>query len=328
MKRFFYLVLLLAASTTSTLAQGRITFASYGSGLSCRYALPADHPLGGQYLTAQLSQFRADLFWTPGTSTVGMSATDLTNQCHYFQAFSSVAASAGYFFAGTRYVTNWVSGPIVAQVRVWDTSYGTYSQARQAPLAAWHESPLIVVTPTLIPTPAPYLVGLGNPADYTLVLNPEVPYPFVRTQPQSRRAVAGSTTGFDAEVWGISPFYYEWYLNESPISHTTSGTLQITNVGLADVGNYWFVVTNLYGSATSHVASLEVVTTLDVSAVPAISINGTIGASYRLEYVETFGSVSNWTELATVTLTNTPQVYVDYSAVGHPRRFYRVMVMP
>jgi hypothetical protein len=121
------LILLTGTCALSAYTQGRAIFASDGIGVGARFALPSDHPLGSNLLNGTtFSQFRADLFWTPGTTTVGVLPSSLVNQGMYLQAFSTVGAAAGYFQGGTKTVTGWVSGEIVAQVRVWDTSFGNY----------------------------------------------------------------------------------------------------------------------------------------------------------------------------------------------------------
>lgn len=171
-------VALMAAAVVSASAQGRITFASAGVGVNAKFitsGLNGD-PLGVKSITSADSTIRADMFWAVGTTTVGVTASQLTTQAGFNQAFSSTPAQAGYFTGGVKTVTGWTAGPIVAQVRVWDTAFGSYETAKTAPGAHWGESVLFVITPTLSPTAAPNLVGLGNPATYTLTYNP-VPEP-------------------------------------------------------------------------------------------------------------------------------------------------------
>jgi hypothetical protein len=48
----------------------------------------------------------------------------------------------------------------------------------------------------------------------------------------------------------------------------------------------------------------------------------------RLDYINQFGPIDAWVTLATVTLTNTSQLYFDVSAPGQPRRLYRVVQVP
>lgn len=171
-------VALMAAAVVSASAQGRITFASAGVGVAAKFVtsgLDGD-PLGVKSITSADSTIRADLFWTVGSTTVGVTASQLTTQAGFAQAFSSTVSQAGFFTGGVKTVTGWTTGAIVAQVRVWDTAFGTYDVAKITPGAHWVESALFVITPTLSPTAAPNLVGLGNPATYTLTYNP-VPEP-------------------------------------------------------------------------------------------------------------------------------------------------------
>ena len=63
--------------------------------------------------------------------------------------------------------------------------------------------------------------------------------------------------------------------------------------------------------------------------VPAITLTGAIGSSVRIDYINQFGPIDAWvTNLATVTLTNTSQLYFDTSAIGQPVRLYRTVLLP
>jgi hypothetical protein len=67
---------------------------------------------------------------------------------------------------------------------------------------------------------------------------------------------------------------------------------------------------------------------LAASIAPAISLTGSIGSSVRIDYINAIGPTDAWVTLETVTLTNTPQLYVDVSASGQPRRLYRLVPVP
>lgn len=68
---------------------------------------------------------------------------------------------------------------------------------------------------------------------------------------------------------------------------------------------------------------------LGLNMVPAITLNGAIGSSLRVDYINKYGPVGAWmTNLATVTLTNTSQLYFDVSAIGQPQRLYRLVPGP
>ncbi len=62
--------------------------------------------------------------------------------------------------------------------------------------------------------------------------------------------------------------------------------------------------------------------------VPTITLTGTIGDSLRLDCINQIGPTNAWVNLATVTLTNTTQLYFDVSAIGQPRRLYRIVPPP
>ena len=62
--------------------------------------------------------------------------------------------------------------------------------------------------------------------------------------------------------------------------------------------------------------------------VPAITMTGGIGHSLRVDYINQFGPIDAWVTLATVALTNRPQLYFDTSARGQPARLYRVVPIP
>ena len=67
----------------------------------------------------------------------------------------------------------------------------------------------------------------------------------------------------------------------------------------------------------------------DVHLVPAITLAGAIGSSVRIDYINQFGPIDAWvTNLATVTLTNTSQLYFDTSMIGQPLRLYRIVPVP
>jgi hypothetical protein len=62
--------------------------------------------------------------------------------------------------------------------------------------------------------------------------------------------------------------------------------------------------------------------------VPAITLTGVTGNSVRVDYINQFGPVDAWVSLATLTFTNTPQLYFDTSVIGQPARLYRIIALP
>ena len=59
---------------------------------------------------------------------------------------------------------------------------------------------------------------------------------------------------------------------------------------------------------------------------PGISITGSIGITYRIEYATEFAP-ADWQPLVTNRLDASPFVFIDYSAPPSPRRFYRTLTL-
>jgi hypothetical protein len=89
--------------------------------------------------------------------------------------------------------------------------------------------------------------------------------PGIVTQPTNLTVLVGSNADFAAAAAGSAPLAYQWrtngvkLVNGGNISGATSNVLTLTAVTTNNAGNYTLLVTNLYGSATSSVATLTVV---------------------------------------------------------------------
>jgi hypothetical protein len=67
---------------------------------------------------------------------------------------------------------------------------------------------------------------------------------------------------------------------------------------------------------------------LKLHLVPAITLTGNPGDTWRVDSINQFGPTDAWAALATVTLTNTSEHYFDVAAVGQPPRLYRLVQVP
>ncbi|MFC2111163.1 immunoglobulin domain-containing protein [Bacteroidota bacterium] len=88
---------------------------------------------------------------------------------------------------------------------------------------------------------------------------------FITTQPIAQTACVGASASFSVVI-GVSS-NYQWQKDGTNINGETGTTLTLSNVTLADTGNYSCVFSNAYGSVVSDVVSLTVQTT------PVISLN-------------------------------------------------------
>jgi uncharacterized delta-60 repeat protein len=117
---------------------------------------------------------------------------------------------------------------------------------------------------TLLLTDNGTLFG-GNSTDglirYTLATAPAI-----ATPPTNQTAAPGATVNFTVTATGTAPLGYQWSLNGVAVSGATSATLALTNVQIADAGNYTVTVSNPLGTAISLPASLA-----GSTAAPTIS---------------------------------------------------------
>jgi Immunoglobulin domain len=67
---------------------------------------------------------------------------------------------------------------------------------------------------------------------------------------------------------------------------------------------------------------------LALHMVPGIILTGGIGSSIRLEAINRVGPTDAWFPVATLVLTNTPELYPDVSSIGQPPRLWRVVLSP
>jgi hypothetical protein len=109
--------------------------------------------------------------------------------------------------------------------------------------------------------------------------------PFVTVQPTNQTVGLGSTVTFIVHGGGVTPLTFQWLkngtdltdgtnLDGSAVSNSTSSPLIISNAQTNDDGNYWLVITNIYGSATSSVAVLTVLTSPNFTGITVGGTNG------------------------------------------------------
>jgi hypothetical protein len=175
-------------------------------------------------------------------------------------------------------------------------------------------------------------VSLSN---YTAAL-PEGPA--IATQPDSLTVTNGQTAGLSVMATGTPPLHYQWQLNGAGltdggnIAGSSSAALTLSAAGATNAGSYDVVITNLYGTVTSSVVTLNVVFFFQ-SAAQTSNQNGdavtfswltTPGVSYQVQYTTNLAS-TNWIDLgAAVIATN--GVTTDFDILGpDPQRFYRVV---
>jgi len=96
-----------------------------------------------------------------------------------------------------------------------------------------------------------WVVKLGTPKPPTFT-----------QQPVSQTVMLGSNATFAVTATGFEPLSYQWWKDGANLTGQTATNLVLAGVQFSDAGNYWAVVTDVAGSATSQVATLTVVAPL------------------------------------------------------------------
>ncbi|ACB73602.1 putative Ig domain-containing protein [Opitutus terrae] len=99
-----------------------------------------------------------------------------------------------------------------------------------------------------------------------------VPAPSITQPPANATINVGQTGTFSVVAAGEGPFTYQWRKAGNPITgnaSATTATLTITNVQLADAGDYDVVVTNMGGTTTSSLATFVVYLPPQITSQPA-----------------------------------------------------------
>jgi pectate lyase len=82
--------------------------------------------------------------------------------------------------------------------------------------------------------------------------------PTITTQPASQSANVGDNVVFTVDASGTAPFGYQWQKDGSTIPGATGPSLALSNIQLADAGDYSVEISNNVGIATSDPATLTV----------------------------------------------------------------------
>jgi hypothetical protein len=82
--------------------------------------------------------------------------------------------------------------------------------------------------------------------------------PVIAGQPASTTVGVGGTATFTVTAVGASPLAYQWQRAQTNLPGATGAVLTLTPVTFADAGEYRVIVSNLFGSVTSDVATLTV----------------------------------------------------------------------
>lgn len=153
--------------------------------------------------------------------------------------------------------------------------------------------------------------------------------PVILGSPRGQAVSVGANVSLLGGALGYGAIHYQWFFNgTNAISGATNSYLYLTDVQMNQSGSYSFRASNTAGTSYSQSAILTILPGLQIQMAPVIYLFGTVGARQRLDHVNAVGAPGAWMEVATITLTNNPHLYVDLSAIGQPKRFYRSVHLP
>jgi len=110
-----------------------------------------------------------------------------------------------------------------------------------------------------------------------LTVLPALVPPAILANPRSQLVSTGETVYLTVAASGSLPLRYQWQRNSSNLNQATNAVLVLTNIAVAQAGNYWVVVSNNAGTVTSQTAALTVATNLRVVRVVS-SVVATAGS--------------------------------------------------
>jgi hypothetical protein len=108
--------------------------------------------------------------------------------------------------------------------------------------------------------------------------------PLIVEQPQSRTAVAGDDLILELSATGATPLSYQWWFNATNLlASATNAALILNHVAPGDSGLYVAVVNNPFGSVTSAVAVLTVLSPPAITQQPvSVAVEAGQDASFRV----------------------------------------------
>lgn len=194
-----------------------------------------------------------------------------------------------------------------------------------------------VVQSLTLPNDGDVVVAAITLSNVTLA-TPEMPA--IAQQPLSVTVTNGVTVTFTAQATGTPALSYQWQfdgtnlVNGGDISGATSSNLTIADVTTTNAGTYTVAVANSYGSVTSAVATLTVVTPPLAFQSASVSNNAIVfswsavpGMNYQLQYTTDLTS-DDWIDLGPSQTATNGAVSGSDALTNDQQRFYRIVSVP
>ena len=124
---------------------------------------------------------------------------------------------------------------------------------------------------------------------------------------------------------GFGNLSYQWQANGTNLPGATSSTLTLTNLVSSQAGVYTVVVTGVPNGQSLSASAKLVSSVIDLQRYAGVTVHDVIGSQYRVEYTDNLEPSATWTVATNLTLTTSPQVWIDLTSAHVPKRFYRAI---
>jgi len=159
--------------------------------------------------------------------------------------------------------------------------------------------------------------------------------PVISSHPTNQTVVVGGAATFTVVAGGMLPLSYQWQFNGADLCNDTNFFLTFTHAQSTNAGFYQVVVTNVYGSVTSSVATLSILgvpVSFSTSGEDIRYING----QFLIKLIdltgqgplvmETSTNLTDWSPIFTNPAAFGEIKFADPVATNNPQRFYRALV--
>jgi hypothetical protein len=173
------------------------------------------------------------------------------------------------------------------------------------------------------PSPPASLIA-GGLTSFSLSATTSSPPPVIIARPAHQTISPGDAVTFAVTASGGLPLSYQWQFNGTNLDGETGSSLSLTNISSAMAGHYSVIISNPGGAVTSSMATLSV---LNLNFFPVLTLFGTAGDHYRIDYVDDAAS-TNWQVLGNITMPERSCTVMDTNSPNSNKRFYRAVYLP
>jgi hypothetical protein len=151
--------------------------------------------------------------------------------------------------------------------------------------------------------------------------------PSIQATPPDGAVLTGKSATLKVLEYSVPGTFFQWSKDGQPLLAATNSTLMISNFTLNEAGSYTVRLTNQWGAVTSSPIALSATdVAYQAELLPSLVIEGQVGMRYRIDS-RPGPDTGSWEMKAEITLTNSPQRWLDLDALEQ-RRVYRVRSAP